>query len=114
VLLEVSGKRNSSLDVLWLTGLVTTREKDDEFAIPFGVVNPVAWPYIDLQLRDSIRQIAMLTRVAMSKPVDSHLYACPDGAVFEPINPISVDLSDLNAHTEMYSMGYEWSTLGSQ
>jgi hypothetical protein len=101
VLLEVSGKRNRCLDVLLLTGFVSTREKDDEFAISFGVVNPVAWPYVDLQLRDSMRQIAMLTRIAVSKPVDSHLYACSGGAVFEPIDPISVDLSDLNAHAEM-------------
>lgn len=56
----------------------------------------------------------MLARIAVSKPVDSNLYACSGGAVFKPIDPISVDLGNLNAHTELYSMGYEWSTSGLQ
>lgn len=104
------GERNGSLDVLLLARLVSTSKKDDEFAIPFGVVDPVARPYVDLQLRDSIRQMAMLARIAVGKPVDSYLYASPGGAVFEPIDPISVDLGDLDAHAAMYPMGYASST----
>jgi hypothetical protein len=41
----------------------------------------------------------MLARIPVGKPVDANLYACSGGAVFEPIDPISVDLSDLNSHT---------------
>ena len=40
----------------------------------------------------------MLARIAVSKPVDSNLYTCSGGAVFESVDPISVDLSDLNSH----------------
>jgi hypothetical protein len=56
----------------------------------------------------------MLAKIAVSKPVNSNLYACSGGAVFEPIDPISVDLSDPKAHAEMQSIGYEWSTAASQ
>lgn len=81
-----------------LTGFVSTHKKDDEFAIPFGVVNPVPRPCINLQLGDSLRQMAMLAGIAMGKPVDSYLNAGSRGAVFEAIDPFAVDLGDLNAH----------------
>jgi hypothetical protein len=101
LLLEVSCERNSRLNVLLLTGLVSTHEQDDEFAISFGVVHPVPRPDINLRLADTFRQLAMLARIAMRKPVHLHLNASPRAAVFEPIDPIAVDLGDLNAHAEV-------------
>ncbi len=68
-LLKVSGQCNSGPDVFLLTGFVSTNKKDDEFAIPFGVVNPVPRPCIHLQLGDTLRQMAMLAGIAMGKPV---------------------------------------------
>lgn len=46
-------------------------------------------------------QFAMLTWIAVCETINSHLDTRSTGAVFEPIDPISVDLRDLNAHVEM-------------
>jgi hypothetical protein len=106
VFLQVSGERNRSLNVLLLTGLVSTREKDDQFAIPFGVINPIARPHIDLQLGDAIGQPAMLARIAVSKPVNAHLNACPSDTVFELVDPISVDLIADNSSDSTNASSY--------
>jgi hypothetical protein len=43
----------------------------------------------------------------MRKPIDPHLDARSARAVFEPIDPISVDFRDLNAHAKSYPTGYD-------
>ncbi len=43
----------------------------------------------------------MPTRITVRKTIDPHLDARSAGAIFEPIDPISVDLCDLDAHDEL-------------
>ncbi len=52
----------------------------------------------------------MLPWIAVRETIDPHLDAGSAAAVFEPIDPISVDLGDLDAHAAMYPMGYASST----
>jgi hypothetical protein len=108
VLLEVSCERNRCLEVVLLTGLISTNEKDDEFAIPLGVVNEVSRPNINLQLGDTFRQLAVLIRIATRDLVAPHLHA--RGTAIEALDPIAVDLSDLDAYPAIQPMGYGQST----
>jgi hypothetical protein len=110
ILLEVSCKRNCGFDVLCLTGLVSAGQEDDELTVPLCVIDPVPRTYVDLELGDTVSEIAMLSGIAMHKTINAHLDTSATCAIPEPIEPISIDLSDLNAHGELYSIGYEPST----
>jgi hypothetical protein len=61
----------------------------------------VSRPHIDLQFGNTVGQLAVLARIAMGQPVDPHLDARPHHVVFQPIDPIAVDLGDQNAHAAM-------------
>jgi hypothetical protein len=48
-----------------LAGLVAANEKDDAFITSLRVAHPVAWPDIDLELRDAAGKVAVLAGVAV-------------------------------------------------
>jgi hypothetical protein len=48
-----------TLDVSALGGLVAAGEQNDHLAIPFGVVHPIAWVDLDLELGDALIEDAV-------------------------------------------------------
>ena len=63
-------------DVALLSRLVATSQKDDQRSTPLRIIDTVSGAEVDLQLGHAPGQIAMLSWVAMDKPIDAHLDPC--------------------------------------
>ena len=105
LLLQIPGECNSCLDVLWLCRLVAAGEQDDELSTFFGEVDAVPRTEVDLQLGYALSEIAMFPGIAVNEPINAHLNASATCAVFESVDPVSIDLGHL--HTHVRSVAYE-------
>jgi len=94
-----------------LSRFVAACEKHDQNAGALHVVHAVAWTDVDLQLTNAVGQDTMLTRIAVSQAIDSHLNSGPTDPVSQTIDPFAIDLGDLNAHSLTVSYRIRTSTV---
>lgn len=52
-----------------------------------------------------MREITMLSRIAVCQPVDAHLNTGAAGSIFQVIDPVPIDLGHRYAHDPIVSYG---------
>ena len=81
-----------------LGGFIATRQENNEFTIFFRVVDSVAGAKIDLHLGNAVREIAVLSGIAMYKAIHSNLDTGTAYPILEGIDPVLVNLGDPHIH----------------
>jgi hypothetical protein len=70
---EILGQLDGCPDVLTLSGLVATRQQNNEVTTSRCIVDAVAGPKVDLELAYAARKRAMLSGIAVNKSIDANL-----------------------------------------
>ena len=110
VLLKIISQRNCSLNVGTLARFITSRQQHNQSFTALGVIHPIPRPKAQLQFAHTIRQYAMLARVASSQPSNSRLNARTDDQITQAIFPIAIGFSHLNLHGYIVANGIQTSS----
>ena len=82
----------------------STGQQHDQLAAPLGVVHAVPRTDVDLQLDNASGEPTVLPGIAVSQPINPHLYASTGCAVFQGIDPVPVDLGHQHPHGAFCSL----------
>jgi hypothetical protein len=73
----------SQFDIVCLTRLVASGQKQQQSRSALRVVDPVTRAYVDLEFADATGQVAMLPRIATDQALDPYEDSSPTRAILE-------------------------------
>jgi len=74
---------DSQFDIVCLTRLVASGQKQQQSISALRIVDPVSRAYVDLECADTAGQVAKLPRIAKDKALDPYEDSSPTPAILE-------------------------------
>jgi len=74
---------DSQFDIVYLTRLVASGQKQQQSISALRKADPVSRAYVDLEFADTTGQVAMLPRIAKDKALDPYEDSSPARAILE-------------------------------
>ena len=82
LLLKLFRQPNGLCNIPALRRLIATDKQQQKAGAAYRVVNAVARSRIDLEFRDAVAELSMLTRVAVKQTINSNLNPGAAGQIF--------------------------------
>ena len=105
LLLNVLGKFNCRFDVTLLRRFISAGRQQKKPVSTLRVIDAIPRSEVNLQLGDTVGQIAMYARIAMNQPVNADLYAGSAGPIPQRVDPLEAGFCLFHTHTETVAYG---------